>query len=134
MYSQEVLDGAPRGRLFQFDLTTGQLTVPLCGLHFPNGVQLLHHKGGPGNLKDIEVMVAELTRFRLVKINLSHTRVQEGEYVESCEERGSLQEAIQAAASNHVSPPVSVFSDSLPGIPDNVRVDTTHTDKQGRRK
>jgi len=128
---QEVLDGAPRGRVFSYDLTTGELTVPLCGLHFPNGVQLLKTNGGRGNLKDVELIVAELSRFRLVKINLSHSRVQDGEYVESCEENGSLAKAI-ATKSDLTTSPVTIFSDGMPGIPDNVRIDNTHVDKQGR--
>jgi hypothetical protein len=54
---REILDGAPRGRLFSFNVNRKQLTVLACGLHFPNGVQMLN---------DREIILAESTRFRFV--------------------------------------------------------------------
>lgn len=50
---QEILDGAPRGRLFSYNINTKELIVLLCGLHFPNGVQILN---------DREILLAESTR------------------------------------------------------------------------
>ena len=44
---QELLDAAPRGRLLVFDQRRGRLSVVLCGMHFPNGVQILHPNRNP---------------------------------------------------------------------------------------
>jgi sugar lactone lactonase YvrE len=41
---QEILDGSPRGRLFSFNIHRKELTVLACGLHFPNGVQILNDR------------------------------------------------------------------------------------------
>jgi hypothetical protein len=137
----ELFDAAPRGRLFSYDLNKHELKVLLCGLHFPNGVQLFESK------KNNEVIVAELTRFRVLKVDISAPFVS-GDYslqfnnsndqntahhsLTSCSEHGSLyklfQEEKKAKQNNKFKHNekigVEIFSDSIPGFPDNIRADT----------
>mmetsp|Transcript_13613 Transcript_13613/g.18634 ORF Transcript_13613/g.18634 Transcript_13613/m.18634 type:complete len:304 (+) Transcript_13613:316-1227(+) len=97
----EVLDGAPRGRLFAFSLATQQLQVLLCGLHFPNGLQSF-----PSQRPQSEIIVAELSRFRVLKVNISSTRFSldpahsaENAYfhgTSTCDEFGYLHHALSA--------------------------------------
>ncbi|KAJ1403928.1 hypothetical protein B484DRAFT_224454 [Ochromonadaceae sp. CCMP2298] len=110
---QEVLDGAPRGRLLQFDPAPGQgLKTLVCGLHFPNGVQLLSQR---------EVLVVELGRFRVLKVHLE--RVGEGALA-SCGERGTLAQALgEEADTRYGHWGIDYFSKNIPGLGDNVRLD-----------
>ena len=128
---REVLDGAPRGRLFQYSLGTGLLRLVLCGLHFPNGVQLLSGKDGGGG----EVLVAELARFRVLKVNLSSSALLNATQTQRCDEKGYLHEALsshetargqeEAAAAAYERFGVAVFYDSVPGIVDNIRLSSS---------
>lgn len=106
---KEVLDGAGRGRLFVFHPQTGQLKVRLCGLHFANGVQALSQD---------EVLVAELTRFRILRVSLANN-AHYRDALQSCEEDGSLHLALQKVFS---SSGVEVWADSVPGLVDNIRL------------
>ena len=119
-YRREVLDGAPRGRLFKFTLSTGRLEVLLCGLHFPNGVQSFGSDNG-------EVLVAELARFRILKVNTSSLALSTNSFSgsDSCGESGYLHQALTHAedsnTDNYQQFGVTIFYDSLPGILDNIR-------------
>lgn len=119
---QEILDGAPRGRIFKFSLVTETLTVLLCGLHFPNGVQLLSPSTSSSSSflfkSDPHILlVGELARFRVLRVNVDSLN---SSYVASCSENGFLASALQA---NETQAPVSVFMDSVPGLVDNIRRD-----------
>lgn len=129
----EVLDGAPRGRLFLYKPIEKTLHVLLCGLHFPNGVQFINQN---------EVIVGELTRFRALKVNITcpfitrESDVEEGTVqphaCASCEESGTLEKMLELLEK---TPPgderrglylrwgVDVFIDSVPGLIDNIRLD-----------
>jgi len=110
---QEIVDAAPRGRLFAYS-PSGKLSVLACGLHFPNGVQLL-----PNSEK---VLVAELTRFRVLLIDTSKLlrSDQQNGLDDDCSEHGSVWQELQKPS---LSSAVSVFVDALPGLPDNLRLD-----------
>jgi len=124
---REVLDAAPRGRLFVFRSEKFQgddkLRVLLCGLHFPNGVQLLS-KGYFS--RDKTVLVAEAARFRILNVDVSSSSglYRNNDYLQSCSEDGSLHERLSAKGA-----PVGVFIDQLPGFLDNIRKDSVYTDK-----
>jgi sugar lactone lactonase YvrE len=105
----EVLDGAPRGRLFHFDVAKGVLEPLLCGLHFPNGVQLTP------STKKSELLVVELARFRILKVNLGDLS---DDVLASCEETGSLSQLLADSSSCKA---VEVFLDAAPGLMDNIR-------------
>jgi Strictosidine synthase len=117
---QEILDGAPRGRFFSFDVETAELTVLLCGLHFPNGVQILGQE---------EVLVVESTRFRILKVDLRKLEEEKALLLTSCAEDGSLHNYMDSDQRNGA---VSVFLDVVPGFMDNIRLDsaTSHTDRK----
>ena len=130
---REILDGAPRGRLFQYSLGSGRLRLVLCGLHFPNGVQLLSGVDGGS-----EVLVAESSRFRVLKVNLSSSAIRNTTQTQRCDEKGYLHEALSvresargeegaaaAAAAAYERFGVAVFYDSAPGIVDNIRLSAT---------
>jgi hypothetical protein len=136
---QEVLDASPRGRVFIFSQETRKLRTVLCGLHFPNGIQILDI----GNRQ--EFIVTDSTRFRLIKVNLAsdflqgttsleYTPVESSAFsvgstskaehfsaFSSCGEYGSFHKMLKFP---YEISGVSIFSDSLPGFPDNIRQDT----------
>lgn len=114
---KELLDAAPRGRLLRYDSRTGKLSTLLCGLHFPNGVQLL---------SDTELLVVESARFRILKVNLP--KLSSVSTIESCAEYGSLWQLVNSTKGQigTVSSAVSVFLDSAPGFLDNIRLNTYH--------
>lgn len=124
---KEVLDGAPRGRLFLFTPSTQRLQVLLCGLHFPNGVQFLSPH---------EVLVAELARFRVLKVNLSAPGLagdpssglhgftscaEESSYLRAALLLRGSDEDEEGVARQYASSGVGIYLDSVPGIVDNVR-------------
>ena len=120
---QELSDGAPRGRLFEYDPHTKALRGLICGLHFPNGVQLIPGK----NNKHQDLLLVELTRLRILRVNLSVLGTTP--LLESCGEYGDLYHLLNhttlspPSTSSEVSAsPVSLFVTSLPGIPDNIRL------------
>ena len=133
---QELLDAAPRGRLVLYSQETKSFHVKLCGLHFPNGVQLIV-KSKQVRSGD-EVIVSDSARFRLIKVNLSHPFIQ-GEIslsstspapvtpfssVSSCSEYGSFYQALKMSGDrSYDSTGVKVLTDSLPGFADNIRYD-----------
>eukprot|EP00596_Hydrurales_sp_CCMP1899_P007075 CAMPEP_0119039350 /NCGR_PEP_ID=MMETSP1177-20130426/8767_1 /TAXON_ID=2985 /ORGANISM="Ochromonas sp, Strain CCMP1899" /LENGTH=382 /DNA_ID=CAMNT_0007003081 /DNA_START=237 /DNA_END=1382 /DNA_ORIENTATION=+ len=115
---QEILDGAPRGRLFSFNIDRKELTVLACGLHFPNGVQILN---------DREILLAESTRFRVLKIDVQSLLNEDPEsaLLQSCTEHGSVWTYLNTTKGNEVpNPVVSVFLDRVPGFMDNIRLDS----------
>jgi sugar lactone lactonase YvrE len=57
----QLLDGAPRGRLLKYEEGQG-MCVFMCGLHFPNGLQL-------STKLDI-LYVAQTTRFRVLAVDV----------------------------------------------------------------
>ncbi len=124
---KEVLDAAPRGRLFSFKSNKfhgdNKLRVLLCGLHFPNGVQLLS-KGFLA--KENTLLVAEAARFRILQVDVSSSSAlyRSNEHLQSCSENGSLRHLPSAKAAV-----VGVFIDELPGFLDNIRVDNTNADR-----
>lgn len=99
---KELLDGAGRGRLLVFNPTTASISVRLCGLHFPNGVQLINEK---------DVLVGELARFRILQVDMDG--------LPACsfaeDGAGSLEQTIQLQHG------VTIFADSVPGLVDNIR-------------
>ena len=110
---QEVIDGSPRGRLFARDLGgTQSLRVLLCGLHFPNGLQLL--AGG-------HLLVVESARFRVLKVDAAELFEQQQKrglhHLSSCSEFGSTSSLLKVEE----TPLVSIYLDGLPGFPDNIR-------------
>jgi hypothetical protein len=113
---KEVLDGAPRGRLFSYNTREKKLTVLLCGLHFPNGVQLM---------SDGEILLVESTRFRVLKVNVKELGEKgEGRLLQSCSEEGSLYDYLAKDVPGKVPGDlVSVFLDEVPGFMDNIRLD-----------
>jgi hypothetical protein len=136
----EILDGAGRGRLFEFNPSSGELRVLLCGLHFPNGVQYLSPVASSasssgegddgqsqtephpsGQVQDT-LMVSELTRFRVLKVNATLTKEHAKQLTSSCDEEGGLYQAL-AQPDHGASLGVSPFIANVPGLADNVRVD-----------
>lgn len=108
----EVLDAAPRGRLFSLDLDRRVLTVLLCGLHFPNGVQLL-----PGSSHSL--LLVESARFRILRVDVDKLAAAPTHLLASCKERGSLRSFLESSTATSA---VSVFYDSAPGFMDNIRL------------
>jgi len=97
---EEIIDGAPRGRVLMYDMFNKELSVIVCGLHFPNGVQLILNDhlsdDNDGNNNDYvdsndseEVIVNDLTRFRVLKINISSSYLISSQALQSCDEYGS---------------------------------------------
>ena len=109
---QEILDGAPRGRFFSYDTRNSELKVILCGLHFPNGVQVLNKN---------EILLVESTRFRILKVNVKNAEVP-NTLLNSCAEDGSLASYLKGDKDS--LPIVSVFLDAVPGFMDNIRPDS----------
>ena len=117
-----MIDGAPRGRLLSYSLHSMTLSVLLCGLHFPNGVQLL-----PG---EESLLLVESTRHRIFKINLAkldstakaagflhHLNV-----LEHCSEFGSLARLVDTKGALKEAG-MEIFAEKLPGFVDNIRLD-----------
>lgn len=137
---KDIMDAAPRGRLFVYDPRAGTVTVLMCGLHFPNGVQLLppsndgvvDNDWGRDGQRMTEVIVNELTRFRALRVNVDAAAVHEGRYVASCSERSPLWEVLMGQTvlppsevdADYATSGVRYFNEALPGLPDNVRADT----------
>lgn len=110
----EVLDAAPRGRLFHFDVQRKSLEVLLCGLHFPNGVQIV-----PGR-RSKELLLVESARFRVLKVKLD--KLKGVDLLSSCAEQGSLWQHLQS--SNNKA--VEVFMAEAAGFMDNIRVSSNN--------
>ena len=151
------MDGAPRGRLLRYCgrgvlgpseggtqrrapfgkcmLDRGRIEVLLCGLHFANGLQITRQ----GDL----LLVAETTRFRIIKINMT-ALVAPGEADSKAVRRMKRGFNAVRSATCLGAPPlhdaytsmdrfasaedsaferrgVAVFIDALPGAPDNIR-------------
>lgn len=151
---QELIDGAPRGRVFQYSFSTKKLSVLLCGLHFPNGVQQIP---STNRRKYRYVLVVELSRFRVLKLNYdfliqSHLAAAgkadtidqkmldksatKWNMLQSCSEHGSLWSYLdhQQHTSSYIPPGgdpnhvVSVFLDSVTGVMDNIRINRYYDD------
>ncbi len=137
---QELLDAAPRSRLFLYDVTEKTLQVKLCGLHFGNGVQIMPKREGQSNN---EVIVADSARFRLLQVNLDADFLQGTSSLadssssspsshvtafSSCGEKGSLYEMLKT--NKYEVTGVRVFTDSLPGFADNIRLDIPQTSSE----
>ena len=111
----EVLDAAPRGRLFSFKSKKfggdDLLHVIICGLHFPNGVQL--------GSNSHELMVVESARFRVLKLNLNDKifNKKNETLIASCDEYGSLYQYLDQNKQGGVQ----VLLDAAPGFMDNIR-------------
>ena len=111
---KEVLDGAPRGRLFSFKSTKyggdGLLWTKICGLHFPNGVQFIQNSNN--------LMVVESARFRVLKLNLNDQIFDKGNHtlLTSCDENGSLNQYLEQRNDG-----ISILLDAAPGFMDNIR-------------
>lgn len=158
-FRAEIMDAAPRGRLLRYCspfvnkempynrrsvlgdghsdrcvVDAGRLEVLMCGLHFPNGVQLIND----GN----DVVIAETTRFRLIKMDTRLLAASDGKHEESA--RNAELSRIQAntcfghelSASvfnsiddhlqdedNYKEKGVGILINALPGLPDNIRRD-----------
>lgn len=118
----EILDGAGRGRLFLYEKTRDELKVLLCGLHFPNGVQKIRDETLEATRSKEDVIFAELTRFRLIRVNISLVRQYESSFLLDCSEDGYY-EAMLTKDGRAESYGASVFTDSLHGLADNIRID-----------
>jgi len=119
----EIMDGAPRGRLLMWQPSRpDELQVLLCGLHFPNGVQFLSPKllGEERAHKQNEVIVNELTRFRVLRVNIEQAMSRNAELTRSCSEDGSLKQAL--SRDSYEDSGVGLFISNVPGLVDNVRV------------
>merc|ERR1712146_399411 len=105
----EVLDGSPRGRLMKYDPSAPpdkRVSPLLCGLHFPNGVQLINNK---------LLLVAESARFRILVIDLEKIYDERSEALEQCNvEERPLPSSVKLATSG------------MPGFPDNIRKTTAY--------
>jgi hypothetical protein len=122
----ELVDGSPRGRLLEYDPKTKLTKVLMCGLHFPNGVQLL-----PSSVQPNTLILAELTRFRLLKIDISELKNSQTSrnWLENCNEGGSFDTCINGLQSNSTdSSIISIFIDGLTGVPDNLALSDCHVD------
>lgn len=123
-FAAETIDGAPRGRLLAYDLQSKTLHVLLCGMHFPNGLQIV----------DGILLVAESTRFRVLRVDAMRLLAEQMKgihHLAQCTELGDLHRILLHA---HISTliavkeggvlpqPVSVYLDALPGVPDNIRL------------
>lgn len=156
----EILDGAPRGRLFEYDPVTEELSVVLCGLHFPNGVQYLaptvkhfvekviaseeepgtDETGAEAPAERVEerhfqahvqedVIVNELTRFRVLKVNTATAIHNSAALTTSCAEDGGLYQALHSSHTTeqnerYTATGVDFLMENVPGLADNVRADT----------
>lgn len=103
----ELAEAAPRGRLFRYDPRSSNVELLLCGLYFPNGLQLTH--------SGKSILVGESTRFRALLVDIA--TVQSQRNFTSCWETDML------------PPGVKVWS-VFPGLPDNIRANpdgTTYT-------
>jgi hypothetical protein len=127
---QEIMDAAPRGRLLQYNLSTGILRPVLCGLHFPNGVEV-HSEGEAGS----KVIIAESTRFRLLLVDMGADEFAQdvaNPLLTTCSEKGALYKYLEAGnelkkLGSNMQPSsmaVSVFLSPVPGFADNIRVDS----------
>jgi hypothetical protein len=151
---EELLDGAPRGRLLEYDLRTRKLRTLVCGLHFPNGVQIYSQASYSPDSDDqteadisadatsTKLLVAELTRFRVLLIDTGASefsaaydgKAREADervfsLLRNCGESGSLDKAVhfpQVPA----RPAIKIFLDSAPGCLDNIREDIYFASKQ----
>jgi hypothetical protein len=136
----EVMDASPRGRLLQYVPSTGVLRPLLCGLHFPNGVQVHSEDSGDGDGGSSKVILAESTRFRLLLVDMGAAEFTTGAanpLLMSCSEKGSLYEYLEGGASSkNEKKAVSIFLSPVPGFADNLRVDSAsvsaeNPDKKG---
>ena len=109
----ELIDASPRGRLMKYEMKTNKLTTLLCGLHFPNGVQIIPDE----SMDSVSVIVVESTRFRILKIKISLHALNNNPFTKDCSEYGSLYQEL----SNNNSNNISIFLDSAPGFIDNIR-------------
>lgn len=146
------MDGAPRGRLLRYCgpnvrgedpvlnssrsastgaasgkcmVEKGRIEVLLCGLHFPNGVQFT----AGGNV----LLVAETTRFRILKISMSalmskgYDSIRQNTCTSVTGSFDSIDNYIyheEGVDDSYVHSGVGCFMDALPGAPDNIRADT----------
>lgn len=160
----ELLDGAPRGRLLRHcnrELMTSNednyvatstlsvlqlesqvfMELIACGLHFPNGVQFIKN--------ETILLVAEMTRFRILKFNIAAISGQYGRdpwflnTEASCSNSADISDILRrdqyreddsddsnygyddVDEDNEFDSPwsVRIFADRLPGLPDNMRLD-----------
>jgi hypothetical protein len=125
---EELLDGAPRGRLLEYNLQTQKLRTIVCGMHFPNGVQIYSQASEKSEGESTKLLVAELARFRVLLIDTGAT---DHNLLNYCGEHGSLDAAI-SSPQNRAKPAVKVFLDSAPGFLDNIREDVYHSHKDNR--
>ncbi|CAM9476153.1 unnamed protein product [Scytosiphon promiscuus] len=100
---KELVNGEPNGRLLRFDPSTGDLRTVMCGLHFPNGVEL--------DQSGLNLLVVESMRFRILEINLDRLRHHDRRGLEFCGEREALPDGVR------------VFAEALPGFVDNLVFD-----------
>ena len=122
-----MLDGAPRGRLFSYSLHSNKLSLLLCGLHFPNGVQLLPDEES--------LLFVESGRFRVLKLHLkrfqSHALYSTSPSAfmfTSCAENGTLYDTLHSPERmDHIG--LEIFLESIPGYPDNIRIDKLTYDR-----
>eukprot|EP01041_Mallomonas_annulata_P006986 gene6986-14200_t len=119
---EEILDGAPRGRLFAYFPREHTVKALLCGLHFPNGVQLL-----PG---EKTLLVAESTRMRILKLDLPLIYFQHAtsDLLSNCGENSQLTQTISTPETAGDTG-ISVFIDQVPGFIDNIRLDEVTKDE-----
>ena len=95
----------------------------LCGLHFPNGVQLLnpHANNSP-------LLLAESARFRILKVNVQAPRLRDQQGLDpllsSCREEGAMASHLKATTKKSRNQYVSTWLDGAPGFIDNIRPDS----------
>ncbi|CAM6000792.1 unnamed protein product [Sphagnum balticum] len=138
----ELIDGAPRGRLLEYNPMTHNLRAILCGLHLPNGVQLLpttYSTDLSRNTEGIDsLMVVELTRFRVLRVHLNmlsndvQTLCREGSPVDNylnthvTEEKLRKNRTVIAHAIRRevcdMRLALMIFTEGLPGVPDNIKL------------
>jgi len=126
-HAVDILDGAPRGRLFRYVARKKEIEPIICGLHFANGVQCLgevKEVGSKGWLPHY-VLVVESTRFRILKVDLWAWAEEGGE--------GGREEALRdyCEEGSGYPPFLSAFVEGLPGLPDNIRL---HHQEEGGRE
>lgn len=130
----EILDGASRGRILLYIRKLQRVEVLLCGLHFPNGVQTLASN-------PYEILVADMARFRILKVNTKADflhgkplKLNETEFhhLSLCEEYGSTYYAL--SYDSYETTGVTIFKDSVPGLSDNIRLDSYAWKKENKER
>ncbi|CAM9159565.1 unnamed protein product [Discosporangium mesarthrocarpum] len=103
----EVVDGSPRGRLLSFNLNTAEVHTLMCGLHFPNGVEV--------DETGTKLLLVESLRFRILEVDLA--ALSSEALTQSLSFCGERSENVNETDNmiQHFPAGVRVFANALPG-------------------